>query len=114
MAKLSKKYSSQGIDNTSYNEAFGVYKNLMFGWGGTVPVSVRVNSDGELIVSDLSNYKIADIDDTGYFGFTNKDGGWYIMKESSGAFRYIKGDSDYATSWTGRVGLSYDYFNNIF
>ena len=62
-------------------------------------------------------YKITDIDDAGstkYFGFTDKDGNWFIMSLTATEARYIKGASAYTTSWTGRAALVYDYFYNIF
>ena len=63
-------------------------------------------------------YKISEIDNSEftYYGFTNKDGGWYIMKEdpNSGSFRYIKGDKDFPSGWTRRAEFKYDYFHNIF
>lgn len=69
----------------------------------------------------LGNYKINDVDaDTSpnYYGFTDKDGNWFILKEtlSAGAdtYRYVKGSSNYTTNWTARVGLSYDYYYNVF
>lgn len=67
----------------------------------------------------LAHYKINDIDDAGtpvYYGFTDKDENWYILEENSlnNTYRYAKGANDYATNWTARAGLSYDYFYNIF
>jgi hypothetical protein len=66
-------------------------------------------------------YNITEIDDSGvdiYYGFVNKDGAWYIQKElSTGAYRYIKGTSDFTnatTGWPNRTSLSYGYFNDIF
>ncbi|CAN5349583.1 hypothetical protein BH10PAT1_BH10PAT1_0970 [soil metagenome] len=62
-------------------------------------------------------YRISDLDDAdpSYYGFINKDGSWFIQKEtSSGSYRYTKGGSGYSTNWTNRAGLSYDYFENIF
>jgi|CXWL01.1.fsa_nt_gi hypothetical protein len=63
-------------------------------------------------------YKISEIDDSAiaFYGFTNKDGGWYIMREDSetGSIRYSKGETNFTNSWTNREGLSYDYFNNTF
>ena len=64
-----------------------------------------------------SKYKITDIDDSGttkYFGFTDKDGNWFIMSLTTTEARYIKGTSGYTTNWTGRTGLTYDYFYNVF
>lgn len=66
-------------------------------------------------------YNITEVDDTGtdtYYGFVNKDGAWFIQKElSTGAYRYIKGASDFTnatTGWPNRTNLIYDYFNMIF
>ena len=75
-----------------------------------------------------AGYQIVDQDvdsgdgDITYYGFLNQEGEWYIMQEDlsvSGdanlkAWRFIKGDSDYSTNWTGREALSYDTFQNAF
>lgn len=64
-----------------------------------------------------AKYKISDIDDSGtikYFGFTDSDGNWFILQLTTTQVRYIKGTSGYTTNWTGRTGLSYDYFYNAF
>ena len=64
------------------------------------------------------DYSISDIDDDiiSFYGFTNKNGAWYIMKEDTdtGAVRYSKGDNDFPNNWEKRQELKYDYFNNIF
>ncbi|KKS77883.1 MAG: hypothetical protein UV74_C0002G0011 [Candidatus Woesebacteria bacterium GW2011_GWB1_43_14] len=63
-------------------------------------------------------YRISEIDDSvvAYYGFTNKDGAWFIMKEDTeaGSFRYAKGDSNLASVWDKRKNLKYDYYNNVF
>lgn len=62
-------------------------------------------------------YSISEIDDSGtdaYYGFVNKDGGWFILKDSNGIYRYSKGSSSFSTNWTDRASLTYDYFNVIF
>lgn len=63
-------------------------------------------------------YNITEIDDAGldtYYGYVNKEGAWFIQKESSsGAYRYTKGSSDFSTNWTNKASLTYDYFNVIF
>ena len=66
----------------------------------------------------LASYKSAGMDlssDPMYFGFLRADGFWYIkcLDIASGT-TYAKGDSGYTTAWTGRAGLSYDEFNNVF
>ena len=62
-------------------------------------------------------YKINQLDDSSpaYYGFTEKGGAWFIMKEdSSGNYRYTKGTSAFSTNWTNRASLTYDYYDVIF
>lgn len=63
-------------------------------------------------------YNITEIDDSStpiYYGYVNKDGAWFIIKEGSdGTYRYAKGSSGFSTNWTNRSSLSYGYFDEIF
>lgn len=61
-------------------------------------------------------YKISEVDDSSpaYYGFTNKDGAWFVMKENAGVYRYTKGSSGFSTNWTSRASLTYDYYHNVF
>jgi hypothetical protein len=64
-------------------------------------------------------YLPSDYDDAGatkYYGFLANDGRWYIMRDDTAAktWRYIAGNGGYATNWTGRAGLTYDYADVIF
>lgn len=69
-------------------------------------------------------YNIAQVDDSSdpdyaYYGFTNKDGNWYIQREAltgveTGSYRYFKGSTSFSSNWTGRDGLGYDDFEDIF
>lgn len=65
----------------------------------------------------LDGYQISEIDDNviAYYGFINKKGEWYIMKEDTenNSFRYAKGDSGFPQGWTNRNKLKYDYFYNL-
>lgn len=68
---------------------------------------------------DLKFFRISDVDQSGdpaYYGFVNENGNWYIMEENvaNGTYRYISGTSSYTTNWTGRAGLSYDYYYTEF
>ena len=72
-------------------------------------------------LNPLDVYSISDKDDDAspnYFGFLDKDGNWYILKETISAgndtYRYTKGVSDYATNWTNRASLTYQNFNAVF
>jgi hypothetical protein len=63
-------------------------------------------------------FHIQDADESGavrWYGYASTDGSWMIMEQTtaSGSHRYISGTSEYATNWTGRAGLSYDYIFNI-
>lgn len=85
---------------------------------GTVGVK---DSSGTLIDPSeklpTDGYNITQVDDSipAYYGYVEKNGAWYIIKEdSSGAYRYAKGASSFSTNWTGRALLTYDYFNAVF
>ena len=63
-------------------------------------------------------YRISEIDDNiiTFYGFTNKDGAWFVMKEDTdtGSFRYSRGNGNFPGSWENRENLKYDYFSNVF
>lgn len=63
-------------------------------------------------------YRITEIDEgvVSYYGFTNQDGAWLIMREDSetSSFRYARGDSGFMRSWDNRKNLKYDYYYKIF
>lgn len=66
-------------------------------------------------------YRITQLDDAStpaYYGYVDKTGAWFIMKEdSSGNYRYVRGASGFtnaATGWPNRANLTYDYFDAIF
>lgn len=89
------------------------------GAGGSGGVAVGGSYVGpEAYGSPLESYKVNEIDDAStvqYYGFTNQSGAWYILRDNgTGSFRYTKGTTDFATNWTNRVGLTYDYYDVIF
>lgn len=71
-------------------------------------------------------YNISQVDDTSsdtysYYGYTNKDGAWFIMRETTsgvntGQYRYVKGASDFPTGWglKSNPETEYVYFNETF
>lgn len=77
--------------------------------GATIDPAEKQSTDG---------YEISQVDDSttpSYYGFVHKTGSWYITKEdATGAYRYAKGNIDFATGWTGRTSLTYDYFDAVF
>ncbi len=87
----------------------------------TGPITLQ-DTNGKKINPAVSQptdgYRIAEIDDAiiSYYGFTNTDGAWFIMREDTdnGSFRYVKGDSNLSNNWVKRARLNYDYFNNVF
>ena len=52
--------------------------------------------------------------DPRYYGYADHRGAWIIMQQtiSTGAHRYDTGKSGFPAKWTGRAGLSYDYYYN--
>jgi len=75
--------------------------------GAQIDPAIKTPTDG---------YKVTEIDDSSpaYYGFVEKTGKWFIMQDDSGKYRYTKGDSGFPANWTGRGGLIYDYFDEIF
>lgn len=85
--------------------------------GAKIDPAVKHPTDG---------YKIARLDDStpAYYGFLNKDGAWFIMKEGSdGTYKYAKGSTNFATEgygWSlrdiapGSGGLTYADFDVVF
>lgn len=78
-----------------------------------------MNSHGGGSQNILEAYQITDQDDGGntkYYGFMDKDGNWYILKNDTVAstYRYTRGTSSYAANWTNRATLTYGYFGDVF
>ena len=86
--------------------------------GDDVNIAKEAKQDTQIANQDfLTNYNISDKETdvaTEYFGFVDKDENWYIQRMTATDIRYVAGAGDYATAWTGRAGLSYDYFFNTF
>ena len=87
-----------------------------------VVTNTNTSSSGQAVLA-TDAYAISEVNTTNatynYYGFVDKDGGWYIMREDKtvvGAevYRYTKGDNDFATNWTNRAGLTYGVYNTIF
>lgn len=93
---------------------------MIFGQGlrSGAPPSEPSRSQAGTKPSPSEGYRISEIDENDsvtYYGFTNKDGAWYIVKEdTNGSFRYAKGEKEFANNWETRRDLKYDYFYNTF
>ena len=72
--------------------------------GAKIDPAVKHPTDG---------YKISRLDDSSpaYYGFTNKDGAWFIMKEdANGSYTYAVGSTAFATNWSNRANeIMVDY-----
>jgi len=100
-------------------EAKGVVTALKLISAQLIAIGNTGSNGGQSAISDpLIEYKSAGMDISGtpmYFGYVATDGSWYIKAlDTTSGTTYCKGDSNYATAWTGRVGLTYDLFNVIF
>lgn len=93
------------------------------------PAFVAVDKDGVPVFgggfsSPIAGYQVSDIDDPGtgtaYFGFLAADGKWLIKRVTATQVRFASGDasyqsgSGYPAAFTGRAGLTYLYFNEVF
>jgi hypothetical protein len=85
---------------------------------GTVAIK---DASGNLInpaeKQPTDGYEISRIDDStpSYYGFTNKDGAWFIMKEdSSGNYTYTAGSSNFTSNWASRASLTYGEYFDVF
>jgi hypothetical protein len=83
------------------------------------PVTSQTIDNGDLAKHQpMDGYSISEIDDNiiAFYGFTNQEGGWFIMREDtdSGSFRYIRGNANFPVSWAGRANLKYDYYSKVF
>lgn len=94
------------------------------GFGESEQIQAQVDLNHNLQVTSsniepIQGYEPSDMDDSAdpeYYGFTNKDGAYYIMRinVASGAIRYSVGSSGYALAWTNKATESYDYYYTVF
>lgn len=88
------------------------------GTGITALEDVAGNKINPAQAQPTDGYRISEIDDNAitFYGFTNKDGAWFIMKEDTdtGSFRYSRGDTNFSGNWSNRENLGYDYYSNVF
>lgn len=89
--------------------------------GGTADEITIKDKKGEAINpaerQPLDGFQISEIDDglISYYGFINKNGSWFIMREDTqnSSFRYAKGENGFPNGWNNRTQLKYDYFYNV-
>lgn len=105
---------------------FGV-KKAQAAFFGSVPgpgvVSLKDIAGNKIDPSEkhpTDGYRLAELDDSApaYYGFTDKDAAWYIMKENTdGSYRYARGSSAFSTNWTNRADpgeVTYSRYEDIF
>lgn len=91
---------------------------------GSVPgpgtVSLKDTTGAQIdpaIKHPTDGYKISRVDDStpAYYGYTDKDGKWFIMKEDdSGNYTYAVGTTDFNDNWDGKGGLQYGEYYEKF
>ncbi|MFZ5988552.1 MAG: hypothetical protein ACOYWZ_15700 [Bacillota bacterium] len=93
----------------------------------TTDTRAKVKSDGTdnavVVIENSSNilakYRINDTDTgsaTKYYGFTDRNGAWYILRESNNGstYRYACGTVFYSDNWNSRTTLGYTRFDEAF
>ncbi len=80
-----------------------------------------ITPDNPLSIFDkgdpLAGYVLAGGDDNNrLYGYVNKGGAWYIQKfdSSNDTYKYVRGSSNFISSWDGRTGLTYELPNEVF
>lgn len=94
---------------------------------GSVPgpgtVAIKDSSGNQIDPAEkqpTDGYEITELNEDdatyNYYGFVHKTGAWYVARETkaSGSYRYSAGASSFSTNWTGRAGLTYEYFDDTF
>lgn len=84
---------------------------LRFGGGGGGTIVMDPQRYEPLFGYRLSDYEAGT---TVYVGLQNESSAWCITRLVSGAMRYAKGTSDYATAWAARASQTYDYYSEVF
>ncbi len=72
----------------------------------------------QILAKGSELYEISDEDNASipkYYGYLNTSGLWIIQQynETTGAYRYFQGRSDYSTNWTNRASLSYGLYSTL-
>jgi hypothetical protein len=65
----------------------------------------------------LARYAVAYQDGnsaTSYYGFQDRDGGWYVMRISNGSYLYYAASNNFDTGWGSRATLSFTSFAGAF
>lgn len=103
---------------------FSVFRNKIEGLffkglpSGTSSQGTIANSESLAQNQPMDGYSISEIDDNiiAFYGFTNNDGNWFIMREDTdtGSFRYTKGVSNFPSNWDNRANLKYSYYSSVF
>lgn len=125
-ARIGALTDSPATGNGSLNAILKKIRDLL-----TTGISATDTGVQTAITDQLNNYQVADVDkpitSVNYYGFLDKEGNWYILKEDKSAnpntYRFVKGTGSgaglrYETATTGawatRASLTYDYFHNVF
>jgi hypothetical protein len=117
-----KLIGAVGISYFFFSFLRGKTGSLFFGRNAESGPTILEDTTGKKInpaeKQPTDGYKISEIDNDiiTYYGFTNQDGGWLIMREDTdtNSFRYAKGESGFPEVWSNRMTISYDYFHNVF
>jgi len=105
---------------------------LIIGISYAIDIVKVHDMDNLLLKQDTINYSlqfnsywISDIDNVSspnFYGYIDRNGNWYIMKETlldttyntTDTYRYYWGNSGYDSNWTNREDLTYGRYDSIF
>jgi len=113
-----KKYDEQEIANKEHDDSLSVKKVQPYGWDGSNAVAIKVDSDGNVVVSTKeSGLRIDDsVANTLYIGEcavgstgSTSSAIWKIQKidTSSINIKWADGNTSYDNIWDNRTSLTY-------
>lgn len=105
---LSVRESAQGV--------VGYTNKSMIHNIGNNPISIENPFPVKTMNNSMDNYANAGVDNSGYAGYMDKEGNWFIQyqNQSDFTFKYARGTSGFSTNWTNRTSLTYSWFSEVF
>lgn len=108
------KFSSQTLDNRSFNETFQKYEQIAFGFDANANTirALSVDENGDLKATIEPNKVMAGpLEDTGYLyiGYKKPDGTYFIKRQNltTTLWTYTYFASAFSTNWTNKTSLTY-------
>lgn len=100
-------------------KAQGAFFGSMPGPGTVALKDIAGNKIDPAVKHPTDGYRIAELDDgtPSYYGFIDKEGNWFIMRDNNGTYKYITGSTGFSSAWTGKGAepeINWKYYDAAF